>query len=143
MGTTIVWRIRDGRPLARLSLQPRLGIEPGHELHQDVDSNTGTEPCDGDERPYGECICQCFSSWQNRGDLLVAVVAPKYGKRDSDAKGKFDPEEMRVALYDWQGLDSGLSRRNGLIAFEGAGIKPISACCAFSVNIASENIMAR
>jgi hypothetical protein len=48
-----------------------------------------------------------------------------------------------VVLYDWQGLDIKLSQSNGMVAYEGAGIESIVACCDCPIDHLGRDIVTR
>lgn len=138
MGTTVVWRIRDGRPLARLSLRP----QPSS-MVDGAANDTNGEHKKGIEwgHTYGHCVCSCFpaSTSYLQGDLLMVVNYPQRHDMPcarTDNMSIFGPGEFKVAVYDWQGVDAGWSGPNGLVGSEDAGIQHITSCSACSVGSA-------
>jgi hypothetical protein len=133
----VVWRIRDGRPLARLGLH----VEMGGEIPASFRGTSGATI-----RAAHRCVCLCFSSWPQRGSFLVAILAPENGNvRNSTGSLAVSDrqQEYKVVLYDWQGSDSKLSLSNGMVGYEGAGIDSIVACCDSPIDHSDRDIVTR
>jgi hypothetical protein len=139
-GTVVVWRIRDGRPLARLGWQ-QTTQELRVEIPASCGGNAGSTFC-----ADHWCVCSCFASWPQHGTFLVAVLAPDKGNTGvfsgfptaTDCR-----QEYKVVLYDWQGLDSKLSLSNGMAGYEGAGIDSIVACCDCPIDHLGRGVVTR
>ncbi len=129
----VVWRIRDGRALARLGLQPATHVEMRGVIPASFSCSSGVSPS-------FRCVCVCFPSWPQSGDFLVAVLAPEEGNVAASPDCR---QEHKVALYDWQGLDNKLSLPNGIVGHEGAGINSIVACCASPIDHLDGDIVTR
>jgi hypothetical protein len=125
-----VWRIHDGRPLARLGLEQAAHADLREVIPASSAGNSGAGS--SFVRAEHRCISSCFASWPQRGTFLVTVLAPEKGNVGvvSGSPAVTDcRQEYKVVLYDWQGLDTKLSLSNGLVGYEGAGINSIVTCC--------------